>query len=407
MMYPKKIFSIIILLICFTVTVGLNAQVKKSVYGVNKTMDNSSVIDYDVPANLKPGEEFVVTINMVNNGPNIWTMKDGYHLALFDQLDNHYMSDVWNVKNVALPYDVLPSQKVSFLFKIKAPYTAGMYNSNWAMTKDNEFFGEYNNSLINVGGDVVNTKTVTVIGDDNSEFVEQTIPATMMAGETYKILLLMKNTGKTVWLPASSGEYKLVYFSDAADKTAYPNWNPSPVYLSQSVEPGQTSNIEFFVTAPSTPGTYSMQWMMQRGNNYFGQTTNNQFITVTGNSTPVSDGTQSFNSGFIDQTVPNEMTANKEQKISITMTNTGTQTWIKGSEQLVLIDARMSPMSLNSWNVGYVQLDKDVPPGTLVTFEFDVKPTETGWQHFQWIMMNGNGKTFGVPTQSVQVIVSK
>lgn len=402
----KKLFSISILLLCILTTTVSVGQIKKSITGITNSANNSSIIDFDMPANLNPGQEYVVTMNILNTGTNIWTMNDGYHLALYDQVDNKYMSDVWDVKQVALPYDVYPSQKVNFLFKIKAPLTSGMYNTNWAMVKNNEFFGEYNTSTINVGGDIVSPK-ITVYENNNAEFVEQTIPSTMVAGETYKILLSMKNTGQTAWLPSSSGDYRVAFFSDAADNSSYPNWNTSPVYVSQTIDPGQTALMEFYVTAPSTTGVYNMQWMMQKGSNYFGQRTLSHTVNVVGgNNIPVKDATMSYGSNYIDQSIPNSMTVNKEYKISVTMSNTGKQTWIKGREQLVLIDARMSPMSLNSWNVGYVQLTQDVPPGTLVTFEFDVKPMEKGWQHLQWIMMNGEGTTFGSPTQAIQVIVA-
>ena len=94
------------------------------------------------------------------------------------------------------------------------------------------------------------------------------------------------------------------------------------------------------------------------------------------------------------------------QNVSVTVSNTGSKTWVVGSEQLVFIDAKKTPVTINMWNVGYIQLPKNVAPGELVTFDFEVKPTETGWQYFQCSMMTGNGELFGTPSQSVEVIIS-
>jgi hypothetical protein len=88
------------------------------------------------------------------------------------------------------------------------------------------------------------------------------------------------------------------------------------------------------------------------------------------------------------------------------MSNTGDNTWIKGNEQLVMIDSKRNQVTLNSWNVGYIQLPESVEPGGLVTINFKVKPSETGWLYFQCSMMKSDGTLFGSPSQSVEVIVS-
>ncbi|MBK7447789.1 MAG: hypothetical protein IPJ45_17550 [Ignavibacteria bacterium] len=101
------------------------------------------------------------------------------------------------------------------------------------------------------------------------------------------------------------------------------------------------------------------------------------------------------------------MYLNEYQDISVTVSNTGTNTWKRDREQLVMIDAKKSISSLNMWNVCYIQLPNDVEPGSLVTFNFKVKPNETGWQYFQCRMMKDDGTLFGIPSKSVEVIVSK
>lgn len=379
------------------------AQEYKVNNGASTSVYNSDIIDYDIPNKLSPGQDYTVTITMVNNGNSKWTRGENFFLKLYSEVDNQYQSDVWGISSVEIPHDVYPSDKVIFLFRITAPKTSGDYNFKWAMVKDLQYYGEYTNNIISVSGNN-NNYTVSDPGGSNSEFISFSVPDRMTAGEKYKIRITMKNTGNTVWLPSSYNEYMLTPVIMSSDIT-YPEWNSSSVLLSSQVEPGNISDIEFYVTAPLNPGVYNMQWMMKRGDAYFGQKTSTAVVNVSGNGNSYND-TKSFNATCMEQNVPNSMTFNEFRDISITMSNTGSKTWIKGREQLVTIDAKKSVVSINLWNIGYIQLPENVEPGNLVTFNFKVKPTESGWQYFQCSMMTENGTLFGSPSPSVEVIVT-
>jgi hypothetical protein len=360
-------------------------------------------LDYDIPATLHPGQNYVVTITMENSGNNNWKRAENVSLKLYDVADNKYMSDVWGINNVTLPYDVDIAEKVILLFKITAPATAGVYNFRWAMNKENEFFGEYNTHLINVGG-----KVIKETGDpikNNSEFISFRVADKMTAGEKIKVSLTLKNTGSDPWLPYSYSEYSVSPLTDSLEPK-YSDWNSLPVFLSDVIEPGQVSSIEFYLTAPSNPGIYYLQYMMKKGNVFFGEMSNRAVITVSKNSISSNDS-RSFKSSFLEQDVPSSMTHNKDYSVSITMTNTGNRTWIKGVEQLVMVDTDLTLQTLNSMNVGYIQLPHNVDPGTTVTFKFKVRPRETGWKYFRMMMMKEDGSLFGEPTQSVEIIVAK
>ncbi|HMS32824.1 MAG TPA: NBR1-Ig-like domain-containing protein [Ignavibacteria bacterium] len=397
----KVIFYVItFLILCDVITV--QAQEYKVNNGASFSVYNSDIIDYDIPNILSPGQDYAVTITMVNNGNTKWTKGENFFLKVYSEIDNQYQSDVWGVSSVEIPHDVFPSDKVIFLFRITAPKTAGDYNFRWAMVKDLQYYGEYTNNIINVSGNNVYTASET--GGSNSEFISFSVPERMNAGEKYKVRITMKNTGNTVWLPASSNEYMLTPVVMSSDIT-YPEWNSTSVLLSNQVEPGSISDIEFYVTAPVNPGVYNLQWVMKKGDAYFGQKTNTAVVNVAGNGNTYNDA-KSFNATCMEQKVPNSMSFNEFTDISITMSNTGSKTWIKGREQLVTIDAKKSVVSINLWNVGYIQLPENVEPGSSVTFNFKVKPTESGWQYFQCSMMTEDGNLFGSPSPSVEVIVS-
>ncbi len=188
----------------------------------------------------------------------------------------------------------------------------------------------------------------------------------------------------------------------------YPDWNTNLIGLSNSISPGQLSEVEFYVTAPANPGVYNLQWMMKKGDYFFGEKSRTVSVNVTGSGSTIDlKNPKTYNASFLEQKVPLSMTFNEYQYVSLTVSNTGNKTWIKDNEQLVMIDPKKSVSSLNLWNIGYKQLPHDVAPGGLVTFNFKVKPTEEGWQYFQCSMMTQDGTLFGSPSQSVEVLVSK
>lgn len=400
-----KIIKLTLLLLLMTIT-GSNislSQISKGTYSNSGVSNNSSIYKVEIPAALKQGEQKAIILGLKNTGQNIWT-KGNYYLVTYDNTSN-----VWDNKTIPLPHDVIPGQDVDMLFNITAPMNPGTYSCNWVMTDGINMFGEYNMNAITVGGGTGTAPvTVTTVppGDNNSEYVNQTIPLSMVAGNDYKLSVSMKNTGTTTWVSGMNNGYRLQLASNPDNSS----WSSTPVYLSQSIEPGQTATIDFTMRAPLTVGTYSMQWMMNNGVSYFGQAAPTVLVTVTEGTvtkTPPVVSAEDYNSSFMDQTVPDQMTAGVEYDIAVTMTNTGKKTWVVGDDKLVLVDARSIPMSLNSWNAGYVQLPENVQPGSMVTIRFKVKPEETGWQHFQTMMMNSQGTVFGTPSKSIEVLVNR
>ena len=396
-----KRITVIVLFAGINFIFQLNAQEKEAAIGISAPKNNSALISYDIPGDLKPGEEYIVIITMLNNGKTKWKKADNYQLALFDYSGKKYSQpDIWGIINVPLPYDVNPNEKVTFLFKITAPGKTGQYYFRSIMKNDSNYFGEYSEELINVqeSGDsfLDNYKF-------NSQFVTLSVPGNMTAGEKYKVTVIMKNTGNNPWYSDAGNEYKLAPVTESSS-ALYPDWNSSSVNLSNTVDTGQTATLEFDITAPKIAGKYSIQWMLKKGDYFFGHKTNKVFVNVSKNNNQVNE-LRANNSAFIEQDIPNSMLVNEDHNVSVTMKNTGKTTWIKGKEQLVMVDTEKKLTTLNSWGVGYIQLPNDVEPGMTVTFKFKVRPREAGWQFFQMMMMNDEG-IFGAATQSVEIIVS-
>lgn len=367
------------------------------------TQNNSRIITYDLPEKLTPGQDYTATVTMLNTGKSKWTKLGNYYLGNYNESDTNTGTDLWGVNRVELTKDVIPSGEVIFLFKVTAPKIPGVYKMRWAMLKDDNFFGEYTDNTVDVNNDT--TKKNADAEGNNSEVISLRIAETMIAGEKYKVTLTLKNTGNRTWHASEYSDFKISPFTETSD-IIYPDWNSTSYYLSSSIEPDQTSDVEFYVVAPSSPGAYSLQWMMKSGSGYFGRKTDRVTVQVVRNSTSLADE-RIFNSTFSEQSVPNSMTLNENYEITVTMNNTGSKTWIRGEEKMVMIDPKHTPATINQWNVGYLPLPQNVDPGNSVTFRFTVKPIETGWQYFQCSMMNESGKLFGSPTKSVEVIVTK
>ena len=107
-----------------------------------------------------------------------------------------------------------------------------------------------------------------------SQFISQSVPATMKLGQLYTISITMKNTGTKTWDPAS---YRL----GSANPRDNLNWGLNRVYLTAPVSPGAQVTFRFTVRAPRTAATYNFQWqMVEEHVAWFGALTTNLRIKV-------------------------------------------------------------------------------------------------------------------------------
>jgi hypothetical protein len=149
-------------------------------------------------------------------------------------------------------------------------------------------------------------------GANNASYVSQTVPTTMVAGQTASVTVRMKNTGTSTWSPTDA--QKLGSLNDSM------TWGVNRIYLTNSVAPGKTNAFTFNITAPATAGTYSFQWRMvdDAGSNigWFGANSALQTITVSSgasttvpwvtNLTVAAAGTAITNAGLVVGSVSQE-----------------------------------------------------------------------------------------------------
>ena len=103
---------------------------------------------------------------------------------------------------------------------------------------------------------------------NSATFVAQTVPAEMIAGQTYNIAVTMRNTGTTTWTPA--GLYNLGS-QDPEDNVI---WSINRVPVPQAIAPGATVTFNFSAKAPPTARKSNFRWrMVQDHIEWFGDST--------------------------------------------------------------------------------------------------------------------------------------
>jgi len=115
-------------------------------------------------------------------------------------------------------------------------------------------------------------------GTNDAQFVSQSVPATLTAGQSVAVSVTMRNTGTTTWTEAA--QYRLSS-QGPPDNTVW-GVNRATLSSAASVAPGQTHTFSFTLTAPASPGTYLWRWsMVQDGVGVFGQTTADVNVVVS------------------------------------------------------------------------------------------------------------------------------
>jgi hypothetical protein len=232
----------------------------------------------------------------------------------------------------------------------------------------------------------------TVVGANGATFISQNFPAAMAANQFYDVSVTMKNSGTTTWTAAKN--YRLGVRPDTAAST----WRfTGRVDLSstESIAPGATKTFSFRLQAPSTPGSYSLQWrMVEEMVEWFGDTS--PLINVTVGAPP-------NNAAFVSQSVPTNMIAGQTYSVSVTVQNTGSKTWSETTRHRL-----GSQVAGDPWGPRILlPAGVTVAPGQQYTFSFQVPaPSTPGTYNFQWRMVEELVEWFGATTPPTTITVT-
>jgi len=229
---------------------------------------NAQFLSQEVPTSMAGGVPVNVKVRMRNTGMTDWRNVDGVYLVS----QNPYANDTWGRVTAKMTETEVKGsgEYKEFVFRVTPPLEQGVYNFRWQMRWG---LGKLN------FGDLTPNVAVTVTQGNDAEFVSQTVPTTMKAGQRYDVSITMRNTGGPTWTRADT--YILVPQNPYGNTT----WGAGSARLSSldSIATGQTKTFAFSVVAPTTPGTYNFQRQMRRSNIKlnFGELTPNVVVNVT------------------------------------------------------------------------------------------------------------------------------
>jgi len=108
---------------------------------------------------------------------------------------------------------------------------------------------------------------------------------------------------------------------------------------------------------------------------------------------------------FVLQSVPSQVRPGQSFPVSVTIRNTGTNTWTP--EGRYALGAQNPDTAPYTWTIGRAPVPAAIAPDTNVTFQFTATaPTTPGTYPFQWRMVQDGVEWFGAATPSVNVLVS-
>lgn len=214
-----------------------------------------------------PGESFTKTWRIKNIGSCAWTT--AYQLVFFEG------EQMGSAASAFFPASVQPGQVANVSLNLTAPAAPGSYRGYWMLKNANgALFGIGPQAshawwleirvvapTVTPGGPTLTpsatvTPTLVPLACDKAEFIADiTVPpgTVMSPGAAFRKTWRLKNIGTCIWTTS----YRLALLG--GDQMGA----PSSVRLPVSVAPGEMVDLSLDMTAPTSPGTYHGDWILQ------------------------------------------------------------------------------------------------------------------------------------------------
>lgn len=204
----------------------------------------------------------------------------------------------------------------------------------------------------------------------------------------------------TVWCRNTADRLDL-YYAASIPGTGSPAWT---LINTQACTASGARTFTDTYTLPSTGTTHAVRAQFR----YSGASSNACYSgTVQDRDDLVFDLSRPNDSSFVSQTPPPPtMTAGQTANVSVTMQNTGTNTWTQTGNYSF---GSQNPPDNTNWGFGRVNLDAgdSIALGQQKTFNFTITaPAVIGTYNFQWQMVQDGVEWFGATSPNVAVTVS-
>lgn len=415
------------------------------------TENDAVFVSQAFPDEMEAGEIVPFSVTIRNSGTSTWTRNTNYRLGLtkigefgFYTSETGDQYDASNKDRLKIGTDVGADEQYRFVGFLKAPETPGNYDMTIRMVQDGSggWFGKnYTHGILvtekQTGSEetenpqeaaytaenVYSEGSITAQFDGKTEtlgaaITQVLLPDYMRPGEAARASITVKNTGTKAWGDANS--FKLGLKSGGftlwrdADGTVFDSGNKDRIKRTASVAPGETYTFDFYLKAPEQEAAQALVLSMVNDANggWFGGSYGRQIVVTGTANTPLRSFEPETVSGVSGQkevdgqvhgaeviaaALPTSMKMGETVKASVTVKNTGTETWTNANGYKLglaggsfrLCTAADDSVSTDSGDRNRIKPKQDIQPGEIYTFSFYLKaPAMAGEQNLQLKMIN-------------------
>jgi hypothetical protein len=198
------------------------------------------------PTTIPAGGNAQIAVALTNTGNQAWNVAGANPVNLsLHWYDAQGGTVLWDGPRTPLGAIVEPGASRTVTATVTAPPQPGSYLLRFALVKEGvTWFAPSNPLPINALAGFVATVT------------PPTLPA-FIAGGTYDVPVVLKNSGAAIWNAAAPNNINVSYhWTDAAGKVVI--WDGLRTPLAANVNPGASANVNLKVGAPRDPGTYTL-----------------------------------------------------------------------------------------------------------------------------------------------------
>ena len=326
-----------------------------------------------VPTTWVAGQSQTFPVTATNTSNQTW-ISSGYSEV---DLDLHFTSatggytnqGAWlNSQAFALPSNVAPGGSVTVNVTFGPPSgVGGTMLLEAEMIKEHTFwFQQWSSVSVNVTG-----PTWTASYDMSKA------PTAWVAGQTQTFPVTVTNNGNQAWPSTGYTEVDLdLHFATSSvGASNQGSWLTSQAFaLPGNVQPGGSATVSVTVTAPSTAGSLVLEATMIKEHQFWFKQSAPINVTVSG---PI------WSAQYDLTQAPTAWTAGQSKTFSVTMTNTGNQTWPSTGYTEVDIDFHFTTVTGGSTQQSHwltsqaFSIPANLAPGASVTVSVTVTAPST------------------------------
>ena len=317
------------------------------------------------------GQTQSVSVTLTNTGNETWP-HGGANAVMLDMhfttvsggsaQQPHWLTN----QSYLLPADVAPAASITVSVSVTAPSSAGSVWLEAEMFKNQQFWFAQSQAT-----------SVPVYNHWQATIDLSAAPTDWAAGHAQPFNVTVTNVGDQTWPHGGTNAVMLdINFSTSpgGDAAKYCCWATSQTFLFPAdVAPGGSVTLSVNVSPPSGGGAYYLEAELLKNQQFWFPTWRYVSATVTGAW-----------SATYAMTPPATWVAGQTQTVSVTLTDTGSQTWPHGGTNAVMFDMHFTTSPGGSaqqshWltNQSYL-LPSDVAPGGAVTLSVSVTAPSTG-----------------------------